>query len=158
MKTTFSATTIAILSTILLVSSMLLIPTTNAHNPGWNIPTYSFIVVSPNPIGVGQSVNVNFWVNIPPPTASAQYGDRWTNMSVIITHPDGTKETWDLHLRRHRRNLHNLHPHSNRQLHLPDGLRRTNISRQQYSSWHLALTLFLQSATTSNPVKATCTR
>lgn len=63
-----------------------------AHDPPWQVPTYSFIVVSPNPIGIGQRVNVNFWVNIPPPTASAQYGDRWTNITVEVTHPDGTVE------------------------------------------------------------------
>ncbi len=34
----------------------------HTHLP-WQIPTYSFISVSPNPIGVGQTVNVNFWVN-----------------------------------------------------------------------------------------------
>jgi hypothetical protein len=64
-----------------------------AHTPAWNIPTYSFCSVSPNPIGVGQQVNVNFWVNIPPPTASAQYGDRWHNMTVKVTKPDGTTQT-----------------------------------------------------------------
>ncbi len=74
-------------------ASAILIPNANAHTPGWNIPTYTFCSVSPNPIGVGQTVNVNFWVNLPPPTASAQYGDRWTNMTLIVTHPDGTKET-----------------------------------------------------------------
>jgi hypothetical protein len=65
----------------------------NAHTPAWSFDTYSFIVVSPNPIGVGQTVNVNFWLGSPPPTASAQYGDRWTNLTVKVTHPDGTVET-----------------------------------------------------------------
>ena len=69
------------------------LPSALAHTPAWNIPTYSFISVSPNPIGVGQQVNVNFWVNIPPPTASAQYGDRWGNMTVKVTKPDGTTQT-----------------------------------------------------------------
>lgn len=79
---------------IVLVASMASALTiASAHNPGWSYDTYSFIVVSPNPIGVGQRVNVNFWLGSPPPTASAQYGDRWTNMTLIITHPDGTVET-----------------------------------------------------------------
>ncbi|MCL4430136.1 MAG: hypothetical protein M1167_05230, partial [Chloroflexi bacterium] len=84
---------IAALLTISMGASVTLIPNASAHNPGWTIPTYTFCSVSPNPIGVGQQVNVNFWVNLPPPTASAQFGDRWTNMTVIVTHPDGTKET-----------------------------------------------------------------
>ena len=70
-----------------------LIPTTNAHDPPWSLPTYSFINIAPAPIGVGQTVNVNFWLNVPPPTASGAYGDRWQNMYVIVTHPDGTEET-----------------------------------------------------------------
>ena len=66
---------------------------TIAHSPPVNIPTFSFCSVSPNPIGVGQSVNVNFWVGQPPPTASGQFGDRWANLTVIVTKPDGNKET-----------------------------------------------------------------
>jgi hypothetical protein len=84
----------AILIAVLLAASIVAsITLVNAHTPAWNIPTYSFISVSPNPIGVGQTVNVNFWVNLPPLTASAQYGDRWTAMTVKVTHPDGTTET-----------------------------------------------------------------
>ncbi len=83
----------AALLTISMGASMILLPNAGAHNPAWQIPTYSFCSVSPNPIGVGQSINVNFWVNEPPPTASAQYGDRYHNMTVVVTHPDGTTET-----------------------------------------------------------------
>jgi hypothetical protein len=89
--------TLAILFAVLLTASMtastVFLQSANARTPGINIPTYTFCSVSPNPIGVGQTVNVNFWVNQPPPTASAQYGDRWGNMTVIVTHPDGTTET-----------------------------------------------------------------
>jgi len=81
---------IAIIAILAISTSIALV---NAHTPAWSFDTYSFIVVSPNPIGVGQTVNVNFWLGSPPPTASAQYGDRWTNLTVIVTHPDGTKET-----------------------------------------------------------------
>lgn len=77
---------------LLAFSTMAVFSTVLAHDPPWRVPTYSFIVVSPNPIGIGQTVNVNFWVNIPPPTASAQYGDRWTNLTVYVTHPDGEVE------------------------------------------------------------------
>jgi hypothetical protein len=83
---------IAALFAASIVTSTMLVPA-GAHTPAWSVPTYSFCSVSPNPVGVGQSVNVNFWVNLPPPTASAQYGDRWTNMTVKVTHPDGTTET-----------------------------------------------------------------
>ena len=92
LKSKSMAILIVAILTISMGASMTLVPSANAHSPAWQVPTYTFISVSPNPIGVGQQVNVNFWVNMPPPTASAQYGDRWTNMTVIITHPDGTIE------------------------------------------------------------------
>jgi len=90
-KTSIFALTIAIL-TIMLCAPILL-PTASSHTPPINIPTYAFCSVSPNPIGVGQYVNVNFWINQPPPTASAAAGDRYHNMTVVVIHPDGTKET-----------------------------------------------------------------
>jgi hypothetical protein len=92
-KNRIAAIAISIFLMLSMSASMILTPTASAHSPAWNIPTYSFCSVSPNPIGVGQTVNVNFWINEPPPTASAQYGDRWTNMTVIVTKPDGTTET-----------------------------------------------------------------
>jgi outer membrane protein assembly factor BamB len=85
--------TTAITLLVILTLTFGTIPTILAHVPPRNIVTYSFINVAPNPIGVGQQVNVNFFVNIPPPTASAQYGDRWGNMTVKVTKPDGTTQT-----------------------------------------------------------------
>jgi len=86
---TFPAIALILMLTIT-ISAM---PLAFAHDPPWQIPTYSFCSVSPNPIGVGQQVNVNFWITIPPPTAQAQYGDRWGNMTVKVTRPDLTIET-----------------------------------------------------------------
>jgi hypothetical protein len=88
----YSAAFLALIM-LLSIASLVALPVANAHDPAWNIPTYSFLSVAPNPVGVGQPVNVNFWVNLPPPTASGQYGDRWHNMYVIVTHPDGHEET-----------------------------------------------------------------
>ncbi len=93
MKNKISAILIVLFLTISMEASMVLVPTTNAHSPPYQIPTYTFCSVSPNPIGVGQTVNVNFWVNEPPPTANAQFGDRWQGMTILVTKPDGTTET-----------------------------------------------------------------
>ena len=85
----------AILMAILLSLSMeaaILVQTANAATGPIN-PTYSFIAVSPNPIGTGQTARVNFWVNEPPPDASAQYGDRWQGMTVVVTYPDKSTKT-----------------------------------------------------------------
>ncbi len=87
---------ISIITLSILFASMIsvaILPVANAHSPPWQLKTYMFVSIAPNPIGVGQSVNVNFWLNLPPPTANVQYGDRWNNMTVVVTAPDGTKET-----------------------------------------------------------------
>ncbi|NLF89194.1 PQQ-binding-like beta-propeller repeat protein [Candidatus Bathyarchaeota archaeon] len=52
---------------------------------GYSIPTYAFINVAPNPIGVGQVATVNFFLATPMET-----GERPTNMTVKQTNPDGT--------------------------------------------------------------------
>ena len=52
------------------------------------IQTYAYINVAPNPCGVGQTVTVNFWLAVPNADQSLV-----TNMTVLVTHPDGTTET-----------------------------------------------------------------
>ena len=53
----------------------------------------SYLNVAPNPIGLSQTAYVNFWLDKPPPTANGAYGDRWHNMTVTVTKPDGTTST-----------------------------------------------------------------
>ena len=84
---------IVMLLAMSMMTSMVLLQSTDAHDPSLNIATFSFCSVSPDPIGVGQTARVNFWLGQPPPTANGQYGDRWHNMTVKVTHPDGTTET-----------------------------------------------------------------
>ena len=55
--------TTAIALLLIFVLSLGVFPTILAHDPPRDIETYSFINVAPNPIGVGQQVNVNFFVN-----------------------------------------------------------------------------------------------
>jgi hypothetical protein len=73
--------------------SLFALPAANAHDPPWNITTWAFISVEPNPIGVGQEAFVNFWIDKVPPTVSRQYGDRWHNFKVTVTDPSGHEET-----------------------------------------------------------------
>ena len=87
---------IAIFLTISMSASMMLIPNANAQTlaPGKiSIPTYAFITVNPNPAGIGQSVTVDFWIDLPPPTANIVWGDRYQNLKVTVTKPDGTTQT-----------------------------------------------------------------
>ena len=86
-----------ITTTILLMlsisTSIILLPTVNAHTPPWQVPTYAYMVVAPNPIGVGQQTTVAFWLDKVPIGAEGQWGSRWHNMKVTVTKPDGTNET-----------------------------------------------------------------
>jgi hypothetical protein len=54
---------ISAILTMLMLGSIILLPTTNAHAPAWNIPTYAYIVAAPDPIGVGQEAHVYMWLD-----------------------------------------------------------------------------------------------
>ena len=84
---------IAAILTISIGASTSLLPSASAHSPPWNIQLYAFCNVAPNPAGIGQTVTVAFWLNEPPMTANGPYGDRWVNMTVVVTKPDGTTQT-----------------------------------------------------------------
>ncbi len=90
-KQTLTTTALILMMTIAV--TLVALPATNAHTPPWSIPTYAYIAVSPDPIGVGQSAFVIIWLDKPPPTAAGIGGDRWTSYTVEVTKPDGTKET-----------------------------------------------------------------
>ena len=77
---------------MLLSTIALNIPSASAAN----YPTYLFLTVQPNPIGVGQEANVVYWMDMPPPTASGPRGDRWQGWTMEITSPDGDVETINL--------------------------------------------------------------
>ena len=94
---------IALLSTLLILSmatSMILLPNANAHTPSWNIQTYAFISVNPNPIGVGQRATVYMWLDevYDQAATSGEAGVpandyRFHDYELTITLPTGTKTT-----------------------------------------------------------------
>jgi hypothetical protein len=64
------------------------------------VPSFLYISVAPDPVGVGQSVGIVFWTkHIPPPTwedpSLGAPGGRecWLGVTLTITKPDGTKQT-----------------------------------------------------------------
>jgi hypothetical protein len=85
-----TAFTFALMLTI--AGTLVTSPVANAHYPAWTIPSWCFVAVSRNPIGVNQQDIITFWLQDIPPTAQGAYGDRWT-FYVDITRPDGTNET-----------------------------------------------------------------
>ena len=86
------AITIVLVLMLSMMASLTLTPNVSAHSPPWQIPTFIYCSASPNPIGVGQSATVFFWLNDIPPTANGAYGDRWT-FNLTVTKPDGTVQT-----------------------------------------------------------------
>jgi hypothetical protein len=109
-KNRIAAIAIAIFLTLSMTASVTLISPANAHTPIWKIPTYAYIVAEPNPIGVGQKMNVYMWLdcvyggaggtsaaigtNIST-TGYAQIGNfyRFHNYQLVITAPDGKNTT-----------------------------------------------------------------
>jgi len=87
-----TAITIALFLTLTIAFTLVILPTTYAHDPPWNYNTYCYIGVSPPLVGVNQQVIIVFWLNAVPPTAAGNIGDRWT-FYVDITDPSGNKET-----------------------------------------------------------------
>ena len=89
LKNKIAATTIVIFFVLSMTASITLVPNAYAHSPPWDIPTFSFLSLSPNPAGIGQSALIAFWLNIVPPTANGAYGDRW-QFTLNVTTPSGT--------------------------------------------------------------------
>jgi len=77
---------------LMLTASAINVPLTDAAD----YPTYFFLTVQPDPIGVGQTANVVYWLDRAPPTAAGSRGDRWQGWKLEITSPDGKTETINL--------------------------------------------------------------
>jgi outer membrane protein assembly factor BamB len=58
-----TTTTIALFLISAFAISLVAVPAANAHTPPWDIPTYAYINVAPNPVGVGQQVNILMWLD-----------------------------------------------------------------------------------------------
>jgi len=66
MKFLNKTTAIAAILMLTIAIPLVAIPLANAqHNPGWNITTFAYINVAPNPVGVGQKVDILIWVDKP---------------------------------------------------------------------------------------------
>jgi hypothetical protein len=87
---------IAIVTTIILLLAMTttlaMAPTSDAHSPPWNWVSYAYIVAAPNPVGVGQTVAVVFWIDDGLPGAAIGNDVRRHDYKLTITDPDGQVE------------------------------------------------------------------
>lgn len=81
--------TIILLTT--LVITFIALPNVNAHDPPLQIPTYPYLVASPNPVGVNQDIYLLFWIHGAPPTANGIAGDRYY-FTINVLKPDSTTQ------------------------------------------------------------------
>jgi hypothetical protein len=89
-KTKTSAISIALILIISIGASTIILPTTSAHAPVWQVPTFAYIQAVPNPIGVGQTSTVYMWLANTYADASKINDYRFHNYKLTITAPDGT--------------------------------------------------------------------
>ena len=86
--------TMAILIALILVSStaisIIAFPTAEAHTPVWSIQTTAYISAEPNPVGVGQNVEIVMLLNWVFPGALIQNNIRPHGFQLTVTKPDGT--------------------------------------------------------------------
>lgn len=100
---------IAILLTISIGTSTMLLPSASAHTPPQQLTTNAYIAALPDPIGLGQSTLIYMWLNrvygyypVGEPAGSINYAAvnnnyRFHNYKLTITDPNGeiTTKTFD---------------------------------------------------------------
>jgi hypothetical protein len=100
------AVSIALILLLAMSAAVAILPTVNAQytytpakgdNGLWNLPTFAGITVSPDPVGVGQPVEVIMIIEQLPPSVGREcstvvFGG-WKGMVLTITKPDGTTTT-----------------------------------------------------------------
>ncbi len=85
-RTLYTIALIAVLS----ISMLMVLPSVSANDPPQTHPTFAYLALSPDPVGVGQNVYVIMWVSPNPPSAEGFGGDVWRDYTVTVTAPDGT--------------------------------------------------------------------
>jgi hypothetical protein len=55
-------------------------------------PTNSFIDLTPNPVGVTQTVKVTYWID-PSPTSAGISAGGWQDITIEVERPDGSLQT-----------------------------------------------------------------
>jgi hypothetical protein len=84
---------IALYLMTLMIASMVLLPNISAHSPSLSITSYAYLSVAPNPVGVGQSVAIAFWVDYPLQGSTLTNDIRRHDYTLTIAKPDGTEIT-----------------------------------------------------------------
>jgi len=90
------ASAIAMFLVMTFAISLVALPAANAQGSK-EMTSYAFIDVAPNPIGVGQTVYISFWVDVALPQAAITNNIRRMDYTLTITSPTGKTDTkhWD---------------------------------------------------------------
>jgi hypothetical protein len=82
---------IALVLIIAMMSSSLIVnPTVQALE----LEMILLLNINPDPVGVGQTVYVNAFFTHTMPTSTGYYGDRHEDITIVVTKPDGTTDTY----------------------------------------------------------------
>jgi hypothetical protein len=92
-KKATASISIAIFLIISIGASTMLIPTTSAHSPPWQITTFAWVTATPNPVGLGQQMLIFGWLDTTINGVNLTNSVRFQNYQFTITNPDGTTLT-----------------------------------------------------------------
>jgi len=83
---------LTLILTMTIAIGLVALPAANAHSPKWDITTYAFITMSPNPVGVGQNVGIVMWLDkLFDPAISIENNWRFHNYNLTIVDSGGAK-------------------------------------------------------------------
>ncbi len=87
--------TLATLLALFITSTLILVPATTAQTSG-EMASFAYLIVEPNPVGVGQTTYIAMMVDVPLPSASEANDIRRHDYELTITAPDGTvtRQSW----------------------------------------------------------------
>jgi hypothetical protein len=91
-KSKTKVTVIALILLLTVATFIIYLPTVNAY--AFNLKTFAFLTVSPNPIGVGQTALIVMWLDkLPPLGVQGSWDASWANFLVTVTKPNGDTQT-----------------------------------------------------------------
>jgi len=83
--------TIALILLLTASATIIALPATTAQETTYDFPTFLFVSVAPNPVGVNQIVYVTATFSRPTPTSEGFGGDWYENITIEIVDPSGHK-------------------------------------------------------------------
>ena len=91
MHTQKSKLSVILIVALLVTSIGITVIPAQAHTPAWQITTFAYISAAPNPVGVGQTTNIVFWLDTVIQGAGITNNIRFQNYNLTIVAPDGQK-------------------------------------------------------------------